>query len=99
MPGLSSVSSLSLSMFTVFGSRYMVSTVACEMSVLKRSALMNLTRSATPSFCAASLERFTSSSLISTPKPRAPNTLAAVSTMRPSPEPRSMTKSLGPTSA
>jgi hypothetical protein len=43
-------------MFTVFGSRYIVSTVACEISVLNRSCVMNLTRSAMPSLCAASFE-------------------------------------------
>ena len=36
---------------------------------------------------------------MSTPRPRALNFVAAVSTMRPSPEPRSTTKSFGPTSA
>ena len=99
VPGLSSVSSLSLSMFTVFGSRYMVSTVALRMSVLNRSWMVKLARSAMPWSFADSLASLTSFSLMSTPKPRAPNTLAAVSTMRPSPEPRSMTKSFGPTSA
>src|SRR5436190_1809765 len=98
-PGRNSASSLSFSMFTVFGSRYIVSTVACEMSVLNRSCVMNLTRSAMPSFCAASFDSLTSLSWISTPNPRAPNTFAAVRTILPSPEPRSMTKSLSLTPA
>src|SRR5882762_10468656 len=51
----------------VSGSRYMVMTVAWEISVLNRSAFMNFTRSARPSFCAASFALRTRSSLISTP--------------------------------
>src|SRR5882762_7235225 len=61
VPGLSSVRNLSFSRFTVSGSRYMVMTVAWEISVLNRSAFMNFTRSARPSFCAASFARFTRS--------------------------------------
>ena len=69
------------------------------MSVLNKSWMVKFARSAMPCCFADSFASFTSFSLMSTPKPRAPNTLAAVSTMRPSPEPRSMTKSFGPTSA
>jgi hypothetical protein len=86
-------------MFTVLGSRYIVSTVALEMSVLNRSCTVKRARSAMPSAFAASFASRTSFGSMSTPKPLAPNTLAAVSTMRPSPDPRSMTKSFGPTSA
>ena len=77
-------------MLTVSGSRYMVTTVAGEMSVLNRSCLTNFTRSAVPSFFASALDNSTSGSWISTPMPRAPNSSAAVSTILPSPEPRSI---------
>src|SRR5262245_61079853 len=74
-------------------------TVASLRSVLNRSCSRNLTRFSTPArraFSAAWRFRRQSSS---TPKPRAPNFFAAVTTMRPSPEPRSTTTSCGPTLA
>ena len=48
---------------------------------------------------AEALARSTSSGSMSTPIPRALYLVAAVSTIRPSPEPRSTTKSFGPTFA
>ena len=70
----------------------MVITVAFEKSVSNRSAFTNCARSLTPSFVALRLESSTMSGLYSTPMARAPR-LAAVITVRPSPEPRSITKS------
>jgi hypothetical protein len=75
-----------------------VITVALEKSVWKRSAFTNWARSATPAFCALIRESSTISGLYSTPSARAPR-FAAVITVRPSPEPRSMTKSSGVTLA
>ena len=81
------------------GSRYSVMTVAWEKSVAKMSARRNCARSATPAFCALSCESFTMSGLYSTPSERAPYFFAARITVRPSPEPRSTTKSCDVTCA
>ncbi len=81
------------------GSRYIVTTVARPRSVANRSCSRNSTRSCTPAARASSRLFFTSSGTISTPRPRAPKRRAAVMTMRPSPEPRSITWSAGPTAA
>src|SRR3954467_1656251 len=86
-----------LSFMLSAGSRYSVMTLACEKSVAKMSARRNCARSATPAFCALSCESFTMSGLYSMPWARAPNFFAAMITVRPSPEPRSKTTSLGPT--
>ncbi len=69
-----------------------VSTVAREKSVLKRSARMKVALSATPASAALRCERATISGLYSIPSARAPR-FAAVMTVLPSPDPRSMTKS------
>ena len=72
------------------GSRYIVTTLARPRSVANRSCSRNSTRSCTPATRASSRLFFTSSGTISTPRPRAPKRRAAVMTMRPSPEPRSI---------
>ena len=68
----------------------MVRTVACEKSVLNRSAFTKVALSVTPSLAALAFESSTIFGLYSTPSALAPR-LAAVMTVRPSPEPRSMT--------
>ena len=80
------------------GSRNMVITVALEKSVSKRSAFMNCARSVTPAARAFALESSTIFGLYSMPSARVPR-FAAVITVRPSPEPRSMRKSCGVTFA
>ena len=72
----------------------MVTTVALEKSVSNRSAFMNVALSVTPSFSALRCDSATMSGLYSMPSALMPR-LAAVITVRPSPEPRSMTKSDG----
>ena len=77
------------------GSRYIVTTLAAEMSAASTSPCTNDTRSATPArarVLARLLHQLGSSSM---PRPRAPNFCAAAITMRPSPEPRSTTRSPG----
>ena len=71
------------------GSRNIVITVACEKSLSKRSALVNVALPLTPSFAALRCDSATMSGLYSMPSARAPR-LAAVMTVRPSPEPRSI---------
>jgi hypothetical protein len=73
------------------GSRYIVTTLARPRSVANRSCSRNSTRSCTPATRARSRLFLTSSGTISTPRPRAPKRFAAVMTIRPSPEPRSIT--------
>ena len=80
------------------GSRYSVMTVAWLKSVWKMSAFRKLALSATPAFCALSCATLTMSGLYSMPSALAPR-LAAAITILPSPEPRSMWKSFGPTCA
>src|SRR5882672_698417 len=80
------------------GSRYSVITVAWLKSVWKMSARRKLARSDTPAFCALSCPSFTMSGLYSMPSAFAPR-LAAAITILPSPEPRSMWESFGPTCA
>jgi hypothetical protein len=72
------------------GRRNMVITCACEKSLWKRSAFANVALPLTPSFSALRLESSTISGLYSMPCARAPR-FAAVITVRPSPEPRSIT--------
>ena len=62
------------------------------------SASTNCAFSATPASCASRRDSATMSGLYSTPSARAPS-LAAAITLRPSPEPRSTTKSAGVTFA
>ncbi|MNC87131.1 hypothetical protein D3C83_28320 [compost metagenome] len=81
-----------------FGSRNMVITLALDRSVSNRSAFMKAARAATPAFSAFCFESATMSGSYSTPRARAPRFAAAI-TVRPSPEPRSMTKSRGVTCA
>ena len=73
-------------------------TVAPERSVSNRSAFVNVTLSPTPSCAALRRDNSTMSGLYSMPNALAPR-LAAVMTVRPSPEPRSMTVSCGVTFA
>jgi hypothetical protein len=82
----------------MLGRRNIVITVALLKSVLNRSACTKVALSATPAFCAAAFDRFTISGLYSTPIAVAPR-FAAVMTVRPSPDPRSITKSFGVTFA
>src|SRR5579859_4154246 len=93
VPGLSA-RSFGRSFRLMSGSRNMVMTVALERSVSKRSAFMNAALSPTPACMALRLESSTMSGLYSIPTARAPR-FAAVITVRPSPEPRSMRKSFG----
>jgi hypothetical protein len=72
--------------------------VAFEMSASYMSPSMNVARSATPASLASRRDSSTMFGLYSTPTPRAPR-LAAAMTLRPSPDPRSMTKSCGVTFA
>ena len=74
----------------ISGSRNRVRTLASEKSVLNRSALTNVALPATPAFSAFRRDSSTMSGLYSMPSALAPR-LAAVMTVRPSPEPRSMT--------
>ncbi len=67
----------------------MVITVAFEKSLSNRSAFTKFTLSPRPSFCALRLERSTISGLYSMPIARTPR-FAAVMTVRPSPDPRSI---------
>ncbi len=78
------------------GSRNIVITVACERSLSKMSPLTNEARDATPAASAAALETSTRPGSNSMPSARAPLPAAAM-TVRPSPDPRSMTKSLAVT--
>ncbi len=89
VPGLSP-RSFGRSFRLMSGSRNMVMTVAFERSVSKRSACTNSARSVTPAASAFRLESATISGLYSMPSACAPR-FAAVITVRPSPEPRSMT--------
>src|SRR5262245_59988949 len=86
------------SFMLIDGSRNIVMTCAFEKSVANRSAWTKVALSDTPAVAAFFLARFTMSGLYSTPCARAPR-LAAVITVRPSPDPRSMTKSCGVTLA
>ena len=72
------------------GSRNIVITVAFEKSVSKRSALANVALPVTPWAAALRCDNATMSGLYSMPCAVAPR-LAAVITVRPSPDPRSMT--------
>ncbi len=74
----------------ICGSRNIVITVACEKSLSKRSAFAKVALSPAPAATALRRESSTISGLYSMPSARAPR-LAAVITVRPSPEPRSMT--------
>jgi hypothetical protein len=78
------------------GKRNSAITVALEMSASNMSPCTNFALSETPSFAARRRESSTISSLNSTPSPRAPR-FAAAMMLRPSPEPRSITKSFGVT--
>ena len=80
------------------GSRNIVMTSAFEKSVSNRSAFTNVARSLTPASAAFFFDSSTMSGLYSMPMARAPR-LAAVITVRPSPDPRSITKSFGVTLA
>ena len=80
------------------GSRNIVITVALVRSASNRSPLMKVTLLVTPASCARCFDSSTMSGLNSTPMPVAPR-LAAVMTVRPSPEPRSITTSCGVTFA
>ena len=73
----------------ISGNKNMVMTVALEKSVSNKSAFMKVARSVTPSFAAARLDNSTMSGLYSMPSALMPR-LAAVITVRPSPEPRSI---------
>ena len=81
------------------GSRYIVTTLKPRRSVANRSCSRNSARSATPALRALARLCATRSGTISTPSPRAPKRRAAVMTMRPSPEPRSTSRSPACTSA
>ena len=80
----------------LLGSRKRAITVAFEMSATNMSPWTNLALSATPAVLASRSDSATMSGLNSTPSALAPR-LAAAMTLRPSPDPRSITKSLGPT--
>src|SRR5262245_3116503 len=80
------------------GSRNIVTTCALEKSVSNRSALLNVALSLTPAAVAFRFERSTMSGLYSMPCARSPR-LAALMTVRPSPDPRSIRKSCGVTLA
>ena len=97
VPGLSA-RNLGASLSRLLGSRNSASTVAFEISASYMSPSMNVARSATPASCAFRRERATISGLNSKPKARAPR-LAAAMTLRPSPDPRSITMSCGVTFA
>ena len=89
VPG-ASVSSFGRSLRLTSGSRYMVTTDAFERSVSKRSCEENSVLSATPAAAAFSRPLATSVGSMSMPSAFAPR-FAAPMTMRPSPEPRSIT--------
>jgi hypothetical protein len=74
----------------ISGSRNIVITVARERSAPNRSALTNCARSATPASRALRCDSSTMSGSYSMPRARTPRR-AAVMTVRPSPEPRSIT--------
>jgi hypothetical protein len=80
------------------GSRKSASTVACEKSAWYMSPWTNVALSATPAAAAFFFDSSTRSGLYSTPTARAPR-FAAAMTLRPSPEPRSITTSFGVTLA
>jgi hypothetical protein len=80
------------------GRRNSARTVAFEMSAAYMSPWANIALSPTPCAAACRFEYSTSSGLNSTPSPRAPR-LAAAMMVRPSPDPRSITKSCGVTLA
>jgi hypothetical protein len=80
------------------GSRNIVTTVALEKSLAKMSAFTNVALPVTPAAAAFRFDSSTMSGLNSMPSAVAPS-LAAVMTVRPSPEPRSTTKSCGVTLA
>ena len=82
------------SFMLIDGSRNSVTTLASEKSVSNRSACAELARAVTPASAAFFCDSATMSGLYSMPTDRAPR-LAAVITVRPSPEPRSMWKSCG----
>ena len=86
------------SFMLIDGSRNIVMTVAFERSVSKRSALTKFALSDTPADAALRFDNSTISGLYSMPIARVPR-LAAVMTVRPSPEPRSIRKSCGVTLA
>src|SRR5687768_16203063 len=85
---------LSRSVVRLLGRRNSASAVAFEKSASYMSPCTNWARSATPSLAAIRFDSATMSGLYSTPRPRAPS-LAAAITFRPSPDPRSTTKSCG----
>ena len=97
VPGFSSSSRRGRRRMFTSGSRYMVTTVASPILVSNRFSCRNVTLSSTPAFLAFSLASRTRCGSISTPSARAPFSPAAMA-MRPSPEPRSITKSPGLTS-
>ena len=89
---------LGRSLRLMLGSRNIVTTVALEKSVANRSACMNDASSVTPASFAFRRDSSTMSGLYSTPIARVPR-FAAVMTVRPSPEPRSIRRSAGVTCA
>jgi len=93
VPGLRS-SSFGRSFMLIDGSRNIVMTCAFEKSVSNRSAFWNVARAVTPAAAAFFCDSSTMLGLYSMPSARAPR-LAAVITVRPSPDPRSITKSCG----
>ena len=70
-------------------SRYIAMMSASLKSIVKRSFLMNFTWSVTPASLALALLSLMRSGSMSTPTPFTPYFFAAVTTMRPSPQPRS----------
>ena len=78
------------SFMLILGSKNIVITVAWEKSLSNRSAFMNVALSVTPSLAALRFDSSTISGLYSMPSALAPR-FAAVITVRPSPEPRSIT--------
>src|SRR6185369_3088221 len=80
------------------GRRKSASAVACERSASYMSPCTNFALSATPASSAFLRASATMSASYSTPRARAPRFAAAI-TRRPSPEPRSTTKSRGVTAA
>ena len=74
----------------ISGNKNMVITVACEKSLSNKSALTKLALSVTPALAALRFDSSTMSGLYSMPSALAPR-FAAVITVRPSPEPRSIT--------
>ena len=82
----------------LLGSRNRASTEASEKSLANMSPWTNLALSATPAASALRIDNSTISGLYSMPSARAPR-LAAPITLRPSPDPRSITKSCDVTCA